>query len=167
DLDLHYQAGSSAAGTVDLTILLDPDANPWNGNEIEIDAGTVARTGTAAVAFMEVPVATGATPPGTYRVAARIADGIRERVLAAAGTLEISATSPPPEIDPATVRIEGGLMRFTVLGSPGQTVRVMAATDLEDWQEVATMTLGAETWEFSDPATASFPARFYRVDEAP
>lgn len=165
NLAIHYQAGASTNGSVGLTVLLDPDANPWNGNEFAINAGTLARTGPNGVGFVEVPVNTNTTPAGNYRVAVRLADTGRERVLYAASLLEIAAAHQPPSIQGDSVRIEGGLMRFTVRGSPGATLSLQAAQNLVDWAEIATRTMTSDTWEFSDPDTALYPARFYRVGE--
>ena len=165
DLAIHYQAGTSTSGTAGLTILLDPDANPWNGNEFPINAGTLARTGPNGVGFAEVPVNTATTPTGTYRVAVRLADSIRERVLYASSPVEIVAAHQPPSIQENTVRIEGGLLRFTVRGSTGATLSVQAAQNLVDWVEISTRIMSSDTWEFSDPDTAAYPARFYRVGE--
>ena len=166
-LAIHYQAGATASGDVALTVLLDPDANPWNDNAFEIDAGTLAKTGPDAVSFVEIPVGTGSTPPGSYRVAARLTDGLNERILYAATTIEITAGIPAPAIQRETVRIEGGLMRFTIAGTAGQTVVVRAAENLTDWEVIASSTLVTGTWEFSDPDTASYSARFYQVEAGP
>lgn len=165
NLDLHYQAGASASGNVALTLILDADANPWNGNEIEINAGALAKTGPDAVSFIEVAANTGSAPVGSYRVAARLDDAGRRRVLYADALLEIVAALPPPSIAGNTVRVEGGLLRFTVLGAPGQTVVVQAAENLEDWEQIDTHIMTAATWDFTDPDTATYPARFYRVGE--
>lgn len=165
NLAIHYQAGMSASGNVALTVLLDPDANPWNGNEIAINAGTLVRTGPNGVGFADVPVSTSTAPAGTYRIAVRLADSIRERVLYADSLVEIVAAHQPPSIQGNTVRIEGGLLRFTVRGSSGATLSLQAAQNLVDWVEIATRTMTSDTWEFSDPDTALYPARFYRVGE--
>ena len=109
----------------------------------------------------------GSTPPGSYRVAARLTDGLNERILYAATTIEITAGIPAPAIQRETVRIEGGLMRFTIAGTAGQTVVVRAAENLTDWEVIASSTLVTGTWEFSDPDTASYPARFYQVEAGP
>ncbi len=165
DLTIHYQAGTSTTGSVDLTVLLDPDANPWNGNEFAISAGTLARTGPNGVGFAEVPVNIGTTPAGTYQVAVRLADSIRERVLYAALPVEIVAAHQPPSIQENTVRIEGGMLRFTVRGATGATIAMQASQNLVDWADIATRTMTSDTWEFSDPDTALYPTRFYRAGE--
>ncbi len=165
NLAIHYQAGTSTSGTVGLTVLLDPDANPWNGNEFAINAGTLVRTGPNGMGFVEVPVSTHTTPSGSYRVAVKLADTGRERVLYAASLVEIVPSHQPPSIQGDTVRIEGGLLRFTVRGSPGATLSVQAAQNLVDWAEIATHMMTSDLWEFSDPDTALYPARFYRVGE--
>ncbi len=51
DATLYYQAGASAVGNFGLTIFLDVDFNPYNGNEIEVNQQMLSRTGTGAVFF--------------------------------------------------------------------------------------------------------------------
>ncbi len=41
DLAIYYQAGTDATGEVALSFLLDPDTNPWNGNEVVVDGGMI------------------------------------------------------------------------------------------------------------------------------
>lgn len=164
DLDISYQAGATASGTVGCTVILDPDTNPWNGNEIEIDAGTLAKTGISNVGAVPISVSPGSTSAGVYFVGARLTDGTRSRVLYAASSVEISSDLPPPSIDRSTLVFEGGVMKFTVLGSPGQTLRILASPDLDDWSPIATQLMTSSTWEFIDPASASIPKRFYQIE---
>ncbi len=164
DLELRYQSADLAAGEPVLTTVLDPDANPWNGNEIVIDSRAVPASGSALVFTRNLnPIIPAATPPGSYRLATRLQQAGRTRHLQAAGTLLVSAPLAPPAIDSSTLGFSGGLFSFTVLGSPGQVIRIEAATTLGSWQTIATRTLDAATWIFSDPDSASFPRRFYRV----
>jgi hypothetical protein len=163
-LELRYQSADAAAGTPILITALDPDPNPWNGNEIVIDTREVPAGGSALV-FTEHfgPTVPAAIAPGNYRLGIRLQQGGRTRHLQAAGSLAVEAAPPPPAIDRATLGFSGGLFTFTVVGSPGQRVRIEAAEELDDWQGIATRTLDSATWVFSDPDTASFPKRFYRV----
>ena len=162
DLALHYQSGATGAGEADLRVLLDPDSNPWNGNEIEVHQRMLANTGTAVILSpqLEVPV-DGSILPGKYNVVTRISDSGRTRYLYAPGFLTVTPSDEPPSIDGSTLRIEEGLMRFTVLAVPGQTVNVLASDDLQSWERIAILPFIGDTWEFSDPDTAMFPRRFY------
>jgi hypothetical protein len=163
DLELRYQSDDTSAGAPVLTVTLDPDANPWNGNEIEIDTRSLTASGPANVLVSNLSLTVPPALTGSYRIGARIQQSGRTRHLQAAGTLLVTPALPPPSIDRATLGFSGGLFRFTVVGSPGQSVRIEAAESLDDWQGIATRTLDSPTWIFSDPDTATHPKRFYRV----
>ena len=165
-LELRYQSDDASAGAPVLTVALDPDANPWNGNEIEIDTRPLGASGPASVLATTFAITVPPALSGSYRITARLRQSGRTRHLQAAGTLVVTPAPPPPAIDRATLGFSGGLFTFTVRGSPGQSVRIEAAETLgalDDWQGIATRTLDSATWVFSDPQTASFPKRFYRV----
>lgn len=166
-LTLHYQAGANSNGQVSLSILLDPDRNPWNGNEVVVNGGMLATTGTSTIGMTTVTVNTAGIPPGIYTVAGELSDGIRTRSLYAADAVEIMAPPAWPVIDRSTVRVESGKMRFSVMGQNGQTVEVRASEDLVNWSTVATQVLSASVWEYADDDTALFPKRYYRVRKQP
>jgi len=167
NLELRYQSDDASAGAPLLTVTLDPDANPWNGNEIAIDTRPLTASGPANVLTENLALTVPPALTGGYRIAARIQQSGRTRHLQAAGTLVVTPALPPPAIDRGTLGFTGGLFRFTVLGSPGQSVRIEAAETLGNWQGIATRTLDSATWLFSDPDTALHPKRFYRVVEVP
>jgi hypothetical protein len=163
DLELRYQSDDASAGSPVLTVTLDPDANPWNGNEIDIDTRSLSASGPATVLTANLALTVPPALSGSYRIGARIQQSGRTRHLQAAGTLLVTPALPPPSIDRATLGFSGGLFTFTILGTPGQSVRIEAAESLDDWQGIATRTLDSATWIFSDPDTAIHPKRFYRV----
>jgi hypothetical protein len=158
-LDLHHQSGASATGDSELSIFLDFDCNPWNGNEIELARSALARTSPATVtqSNFAIPVSA-AVPPGTYAVLSKITDGNHSRSCYAATGLEVVL---PPIIDQDTLRLEGGLITFTIVAMAGQTITLLASENLIDWEPIATMPLTANTWEFTDPDSASHRRRFY------
>ncbi len=165
-VEVRYQSEQSGGATLD--ILLDPDPNPWNGNEVVAFSGAVPGSGTAMVLSAnpaaEVPPGTGA---GTYRVVARIEDGGRTRYLPLAGSLEVLPGGSGPAIDRGSLRFVGGLFTFTIVGEDGAQVLVEAAGELDDWEEIDTVTLTGGTLDFSDPESDAVPRRFYRVGPAP
>lgn len=167
NLELRYQSDDASAGAPVLTVTLDPDANPWNGNEIPIDTRPLSATGPANVLTSNLSLTVPPALTGSYRIAARIQQSGRIRHLQASGTLLVTPALPPPSIDRSTLGFSGGLFRFTVLGTPGQSVRIEAAETLDDWQGIATRILDSATWTFSDPDTALHPKRFYRVVPGP
>ena len=163
NLELRYQSDDVSAGAPVLTVTLDPDANPWNGNEIAIDTRPLTASGPATVLTAHLALIVPPALTGSYRITARIQQSGRTRHLQAAGTLLVTPALPPPAIDRFTLGFSGGRFTFTVLGSPGQSVRIEAAETLDDWQGIATRTLDSATWIFSDPDTSLHPKRFYRV----
>ena len=64
-------------------------------------------------------------------------------------------------------RLTGGQIRFRVNGAPGLTVKLMASTNLTTWTQIATQTLTAPTWDFTDTAAGTFPKRFYKAVAGP
>ncbi len=60
-----------------------------------------------------------------------------------------------------------GQFGFSAGGPAGQVVVIEASTDLRTWTPLQTNTLGAAPLSFSDPQTALFPARFYRLRSGP
>ncbi len=164
ELALYYQSGGSGSGDVDVRTLLDPDANPWNGNGIEADQGLLMNTGTGAVGFHldDVGIDPQTVVPGSYRVCVRIDDGVRTRFCYAPEPLVVTTSQQPPSIQQGSVEMTGLGLRFNVLASPGQEVVVEATTDLITWIPLQTRVFVTAVWEFLDADTASFPRRFYR-----
>lgn len=81
-----------------------------------------------------------------------------------------TATSPVVDLDviPSAVRstvlTAGGMFQFTVTGLPGQGYAVEASTNLFDWVSLSTNHAAANgSFIFTDPQTASFPTRLFRV----
>ncbi len=162
---LRYQAGATASGTVDLTVLLDPDSNPYNGNEIAVEQRTLARSGTNAVLLhgLTAFVNGAAVVPGSYAVCARLHDGGRSRHLYAAQRLVVTPAPQAPGIDAASLARDNGVVRFDVHAAPGQAVTVEATTDFLTWTPLQTHAFTGKVWEFVDADAAQFERRFYRA----
>jgi len=166
---LRYQAGATASGTVDLTVLLDPDSNPYNGNEIAVEQRTLGRSGTDAVLLHDLTtfVNGAAVAPGSYAVCARLHDGGRTRYLYAGRQLIVTPAPQAPAIDAASLARENGVVRFDVYAAPGQVVTVEATTDFLTWTSLQTHVLTSGLWEFVDANAGQFERRFYRAVPAP
>ncbi|MEP6956115.1 MAG: hypothetical protein ABI883_04765 [Chthoniobacterales bacterium] len=165
---LYDQAGSSAAGEVALDLLLDPDANLFNGNEIVVAQLLLPRTGTNAVSLQALAIGTqGSLPPGSYAVCARLSDGGRSRYLYAPQHLTVTPTPSPPRIDAGSLLRVSGIVQFDVHAMPGQAVMVEATIDLIAWTPLQTHTFTGSVWQFVDGAAAKFDRRIYRVVLAP
>lgn len=103
--------------------------------------------------------------PGSYAVCARISDGTRTRYQYLGERLVIT---PPPGIDPQSLAwIGGSTLRFNVHASPGQTVAVLASTDLLVWATLETHTFTGTVWEFTDADAGTLSKRFYKAALVP
>ena len=79
-----------------ISLQLDLDTNPYNGNEINLGATAVGTTNGLAMLTTVVGQTTQANA-GTYRLLARITDGTsRERVAYASGAVQVASLSNPP-----------------------------------------------------------------------
>jgi hypothetical protein len=164
DVALYHQAGASAAGNVDVQIFLDADFNPYNGNEVLVEAATLPRTGTNAVAFhsLVAMVDAAAIVPGSYAVGAIVRDGSRSRYLYAPETLSITPSLQQPSIDAASISFSKGAFHVDVRGFSGQTVTIDMSTDLKNWMPLQTHIFKGTVWQFTDSGAGSSPRRFYR-----
>ncbi|NNM27999.1 MAG: hypothetical protein HKO57_00635, partial [Akkermansiaceae bacterium] len=83
DLEVYHQSGAGASGDIEVRTLLDPDGNPWNGNETEVGRHLLPNTGTNLVRNSTLTVATdpAGVAPGAYAVLTAISDGTRTRYL--------------------------------------------------------------------------------------
>jgi hypothetical protein len=168
-VDLYHQAGANATGGISAGILLDPDANPYDGNEIEVQSLMLPRTGTGAVSFNTLSATADAAMvlPGAYWVCARVSDGGRTRYLYASQPLIVTPSLQPPSIDGSTLAFSAGAMHFNVLALPGQQVVVMVSSDLANWAQLQTHTFMESVWQVTDATAGNYGKRFYRVALAP
>jgi len=158
---LYHQSGSNQSASVELQLFLDADLNPYDTNEIQVLQTTLAGTGTNSIAFTNGifqpdPSLVG---PGSYRVFARIKNGVQSRFLYAPGWLTLTASTLPPRL--TALGVTNNQFYFLVNGYTGQHVVVEASVDLLTWIPIATNTLTAGSVEISD--TAGLPLRFYRA----
>jgi hypothetical protein len=80
-------------------------------------------------------------------------------------TLDFTAVPPPPTIllNNGSFGVRSNRFGFSVNASAGQVVVVETSTDLVNWTGVATITVAASPFYFSDPAPPNLRCRFYRV----
>lgn len=161
---LYYQAGTMDSGTVDCELLLDPDFNPFNANEMQVHQQALPKTGTSSVSSMGLSARVDAATvfPGTYAVHIRLTDGTNKRYHTAPGTLVVTPSLDPPSIDTSLMVYDGTDIRITVHGFPGQVVTMEVSDDLIDWTPVETHTFTGTIWEFVDEDVGDFDRRFYR-----
>jgi hypothetical protein len=143
-------------------ILLDPDQNAWNTNEIVLLEQSLAGTGTGAVGRtnLQCQVNTG-VPAGNYFLAASLTGNGRTRYLYGA---QVTITAPSLPLTLVSPRFDQGLFRFELSGTSGRTAITEASTNLLNWLPIATNNLvnGTASLSVINPAGPStvFRARY-------
>ena len=163
----YDQFGSSTSAIATVRFFLDPDANPYDTNEIDLGPFTVSGTGTNNVLFNSTNLTLNpfATPPGTYSLFARISDGVHTRYLYAPETLNVDPSRRAPVL--LAPGIQSDRFGFAISGFPGQKVIIQASTNLIQWSPLATNTLTGTTFNFTDESGAGLAQRYYRAVLAP
>lgn len=165
---VYHQFGTNTLGSASFRVFLDPDANPYDGNETLVLQGTLPGTGTNAVSqtsssFSPSPAS---TLPGTYWVCAQISAGACTRYLYAPEKLVLTPSLLPPVL--VGPQFMGNQFHCTVQGQPGQRLIVQASNDMTQWVPLQTNTLGLNaTVPFSDSAVGGLGHRFYRAALSP
>jgi hypothetical protein len=79
-------------------------------------------------------------------------------------TFFVNSTNLAPPRLSAPFRTPGGPFGFTLTGIPSRTYEIRASTNLQNWEVIATIlnTNANGVLQFTDPAGASLPRRFYR-----
>ncbi|MGB6223290.1 hypothetical protein [Haloferula sp.] len=162
-LEILYQSETSSVGDPTLSLFLDPDPNPWNGNEILLSSEILNGSGFNSILTTTPAPLLPAEIDGSFFLLARIHEDGRTRYLSLHEPLQITAAIPTPNIVPGSLRFESGLFTLTINGVPGQQVIVQAATTFSNWQSIATLTLEASVQDYSDPDSGDFDRRFYRI----
>jgi hypothetical protein len=161
---VYHQFGSNTLVTATFRLCLDPDANPYNGNETVVVQSTLAGTGTNLVTLSSASFSPNpaTTLPGTYAVFAQISAGPYTRYLYAPEQLVLTPSQQAPVL--VGPQFLGNQFQCTVHGLPGQTVIVQGSTNMTQWMALQTNTLGlSAAVAFSDPASGGVARRFYRA----
>jgi len=164
EVQVYYQDGASALDP-ELTVSLDPDRNPWNGNEVALDTFTMSSAGKFGVLNDTRSADTSGVAAGSYAVLMTLSQGGKERHFHAVERVEITVAPMPVEIVAGSAGLVDGLFSFEVSGDPGTEIAVEASDDMDGWDIVATQILGSGNWVFSDPDTGLYGRRFYRLVE--
>jgi hypothetical protein len=148
---IYYQFAKPATSNALVSLYLDEDFNPSNGNERLWDSFNASGTTAAAVMSATLPFTASATnaPVGKYAVFARISAGGRARLLYAPQSLEIAAARTPPRLD---ITRNNQSIIVGVNGIAGQTIVLQTSMDLRNWQSIATNTLLNSRWALTNTA---------------
>ena len=163
-LAFYHQFGASTSATANVRFYLDPDSNPYDGNESLVFQAVLSGTGTNSISYSTLSLAPNPTStfPGTYFVLARVSDGTHTRYLYAPQKLVLTPSQQAPLL--LAAGFQSAQFHCTVAGLPGQTVIIQASTNLTQWLAIQTNTLGANpTLLFSDAASPAYARRFYRA----
>jgi hypothetical protein len=159
---IYFQWARPVASNQTVTMFLDADTNPWNGNEQLLTNGMASGTTAAQVGAgtMEFPLAAASVPPGQHRVVVRMTEpGGRSRFLYAPQVLSVLPSDAAPWLDLAD--LGEGQLRLGVNGQVGQTLVLEVSNNLFDWTAIVTQTLAVARWELN--VTNSMDAHFFRA----
>ncbi len=162
-LAFSYQWARSNTELATLHVYLDDDLNPLNTNQTLVaeiplpgtSASSVGIAGTNLTLF-----ASNATP-GLHAVLGKITGNNRTRYLYAPEWVEIIPARQPPRLDIA--ELDPTHFQIGVNGEPGQTVVLEFSADLETWSRLATNTLTASRWDYTNAPPAEMGTRYYRA----
>jgi len=160
---LYYQWAKPATSNATISIYLDDDYNPWNGNERLVRqlpaSGTTSNTvGLITISFDVTAVN---TAPGVHSLLAKIKDAGRARYLYAPELLTVFSSLQPSRL--AIARDAGSQIRVDISGVPGQRIVLESAAGVQSWQPRATNWLVTEKWSYFDNAMG-IGSRFYRAE---
>jgi hypothetical protein len=109
-------------GDPTLSLLLDPDSNPWNGIEILLSSETLTGSGFNSVLSATPAPLLPAQTDGGFFLLTRISEDGRTHYHNLREPLVITAALPPPSIVPGSLRFESGQFTMTISGSTDQQV---------------------------------------------
>jgi hypothetical protein len=154
-----YQYGGPA-DNVSLELFFDRDFNPYNGNGTAITTVTLPNTDTASVYYDNVSLATTNVPPGVYALYGKISDGAHTRYFYAPELVQIVSSQPPMV---GIAKLDEEQLVIGIIGGSGQTIVLQSSADLHDWMPLATNTVAAGTWYFTNVVQQGIGRQFYRA----
>lgn len=159
---LSYQWSRPASSNATVSIYLDDDYNPWNGNERLVHQASAAGTTASNVNFNLVSLHVTGTnsTPGVHSLYAKITGSGRTRYLYAPESLTVVSSFEPPALFIA--RDTAANVRVEVNGLVGQHIVLQRTTDFQTWQPLATNWLTTSRWSYLEPALEG-ARRFYRA----
>jgi hypothetical protein len=115
---LYYQLAQPNTSEAIVSVYLDDDFNPYNGNEQLVREGAMPGTGASSIGSAMVPINIAITnsTPGWHSIYARITAGGRTRYLYAPEMLNVLPAIPPPPLAPG------------ITGQPNSQIIVAGAT---------------------------------------
>jgi hypothetical protein len=161
-VNITFQWARPATSNATVSLHLDDDFNPFNGNDrllrqVTIPGTTSNNIGSGPITFT---LASTNSTPGVHALYAKVTGGGRTRYLYAPETLAVVSSYQPPQL--GLVRVNSNQVRVDVTGLTGQRVALHSSTDLRNWQPLTTNWLTSSLWSYLDNTTGQ-PRKFYRA----
>ena len=160
--------GQVRAPTLPLSpFFLDDDYNPLNGNAKLLSTISAPVTGPSSLGSgtISVPLYATNAAPGWHAFFATITASGQRRYLYAPEPVQVLSSQAPPALSIA--RIAPGKYQLAVTAIPGQTLTLQTSTNLSNWLPLATNTIAASPWLYTNTPPTDMPAQFYRAALAP
>jgi hypothetical protein len=158
---LNHQWALTSATNAAVSVYLDGDANPFNGNEQFIRQTTVSATGSNQVGTINLSAEWRATnaSPGIHSLFVKIDGGGKSRYLYAPERITILSSFQAPSLTIAPAA--PGSVRVDIHGLAGQRVFLQSSSNLFQWQTIATNWLSSTQATYLENLVPS--KRFYRA----
>lgn len=161
-------AGAALPGTNSVTLAWSASSSPEvTGYRTYYGVASGVYSDSVEVGNMTTTTITGLSSGVTYffAVTAVTAGGLESDF-----SNELSYTVPaviPVELPPMQIRVAANrAVTLTMTGDAGQMYDIEASETLASWTVIGTVTMGAGgSVDFTDPNAASFPKRFYRIQQ--
>lgn len=161
-VSISYQWAKPAGSNALVSIYLDNDFNPYNGNEKVVEQFAVPGTGASSVISGTADFTVNPTnaSPGTHALFAKITAGGRTRYLYAPEILTVVSSLRPTRL--GIEHENSRQVHVEVTGVPGQRFVLQSSQDFQNWQPLATNWLATNTWSYIIANPVVSP-RFYRT----
>ena len=157
----YYQWARPATSNATVSIYLDDDPNVLNSNQkllLQLNTPGTTMTNVNAVT-VSVPLFATNAAPGWHWLLASINNGGQTRYLYAPEMVQVIAS--PPILDIAQIGF--GKFQVGVNGQTNQKIVLESSPNLTSWQPLATNTLTASRWNYTNSPAAGTPMLFYRA----
>ncbi len=158
---VYYQWARPANTSATLSLYLDDDFNPANGNEKLLRTVSAAGTGAAQVGHgsLSFTVNSSNASPGIHSLFAKISALGRSRYLYAPELVTVMSSFSPPRLTLLSANQSGSTV--AIAGVAGQRIVLQSSTDLLNWRALATNWLTGSSWTVID-GRSSVSQNFYR-----